>query len=71
MAQDNIKMLVLETDETHPETMKNQGGFGDLFRELFDNAGRKHEPPLHIDIDMHFVVDDPVSCYPESLRSNH
>jgi hypothetical protein len=58
--RETVKMLVLETDETHPDTMKERGGFGSVFRELFTNAGNKHDPPLGVELDMHFVVDDPV-----------
>lgn len=60
MPNETVNVLVLETDQTHPQTMKEKGGFGVIFRELMTEAGHSHHPPLDIDIDMHFVVDDPV-----------
>ncbi|KJX93104.1 class I glutamine amidotransferase-like protein [Zymoseptoria brevis] len=59
MLRETVKILVLETDETDPRTKKKHGGFGDVFRDLFQTAGRSHEPPLDVELDMHFVVDDP------------
>lgn len=52
-------MLVLETDEAHPETKDRKGSFGEIFRKLFTEAGESHEPPLRITTSTHFVVDDP------------
>ena len=53
-------MLVLETDETHPDTMEEDGGFGKIVDRLFTTAGNNHDPPLGIEVDMHFVVEDEV-----------
>jgi len=50
-------MLVLETDEVHPETEDRRGSFGDIFKKLFRTAGEKHDPPLAIETDMRFVVE--------------
>ncbi|KAF2227846.1 hypothetical protein BDZ85DRAFT_300682 [Elsinoe ampelina] len=59
MTRDTIRMLVLETDENHPADKREKGGFGDIFTTLFRNAGDKHSPPLGIDVERHYVVDDP------------
>ena len=58
MAKDTIKMLVLETDATHPETQERRGGFGHVFNDLFQQAGDAHDPPLGVETDMHYVVED-------------
>lgn len=58
MGKDTIKMLVLETDATHPETQQRRGGFGQVFKQLFEQAGDAHDPPLGVETDMHFVVED-------------
>lgn len=50
-------MLVLETDEPHPDTASAKGSFGDMFNELFTTAGGNHTPPLKIETDMHYVVE--------------
>ena len=52
-------MLVLETDSPHPETINEKGSFGQIFSYVFQTAGMKHNPPLGIEVDMHYVVDDP------------
>ncbi|EME83225.1 uncharacterized protein MYCFIDRAFT_65618 [Pseudocercospora fijiensis CIRAD86] len=54
-------MLVLETDEPHPETMKHRGRFGEIMDRLFRAAGDRHDPPLGIETDMRFIVDDPAN----------
>ncbi|KAF4554698.1 Glutamine amidotransferase class-I-like protein [Elsinoe fawcettii] len=59
MARDTVRMLVLETDENHPDDKREKGGFGDMFNKLFRTAGDNHDPPLGIDVEMHYVVDDP------------
>ncbi|KAM3425557.1 putative glutamine amidotransferase-like protein C13C5.04 [Cercospora zeina] len=61
--QETVKMLVLETDETDPKTMRERGGFGEIIDRFFTNAGNSHDPPLGIETDMHFVVDDPKNNY--------
>jgi hypothetical protein len=40
-AGDTVRMLVLETDEPHPETMKHRGRFGEIIDRFFVDAGRK------------------------------
>lgn len=59
MAGDKVRILVLETDEPHPETQDRRGDFGDIFRQLFTKAGENHDPPLGIEVEIHYVVDDP------------
>lgn len=54
---DRVRMLVLETDEVHPETEDRKGSFGDIFNDLFRKAGDKHDPPLTVEVDMRFVVE--------------
>jgi len=56
-SKDSVRMLVLETDEVHPETKSRRGSFGDIFDQLFQSAGKKHDPPLSIEVDMRFVVE--------------
>jgi len=51
-------MLVLETDEAHPDTHKQHGSFGQVLDKLFKNAGDKHDPPLGVETIMRFVVED-------------
>jgi len=55
--RDSVRMLVLETDEVHPETENRKGSFGDIFDRLFQAAAEKHDPPLSIEVDMRFVVE--------------
>lgn len=56
---ETVHMLVLETDEPHPETKDRKGSFGQVFHNLFTEAGSEHEPPLKVETSMHYVVDDP------------
>ncbi|APA05669.1 hypothetical protein SS1G_02004 [Sclerotinia sclerotiorum 1980 UF-70] len=56
---DPIRMLVLETDSPHPEVKENKGGYSDILNSLFKQAGKEHDPPLEIETEMHYVVDDP------------
>lgn len=54
---DRVRLLVLETDEPHPDTQDEHGSFSDILDNLFRSAGRSHDPPLEIDIDDRFVVE--------------
>lgn len=55
---DRVRMLVLETDETFKSTVKRKGGtFGQIFHDLFEEAGRQHKPPLEIETVMKFIVE--------------
>lgn len=58
-ASEPVHMLILETDEPHPETKDRKGSFGDIFHELFTKAGSQHDPPLQVTTSMHYIVDDP------------
>lgn len=58
-SNESINMLVLETDEPHPETADRKGSFGDIFHDLFTKAGAEHDPPLSVKTSMHYIVDDP------------
>lgn len=51
-------MLVFETDEPHPETIRRRGTYGAIFDELFTKAGKSHSPPLEIETTMTYVVED-------------
>lgn len=52
-----VRMLVLETDETHPDTQKEKGGFGEILNELLTKAGNGHSPPLGIETMMQYIVE--------------
>ncbi|KAK5029522.1 hypothetical protein LTS07_005984 [Exophiala sideris] len=54
-----IRMLVLETDEPHPKTKASKGSFGAMFDNLFKEAGKIHDPPLTVETEMRYVVEDP------------
>ncbi|KAI5238784.1 class I glutamine amidotransferase-like protein [Aureobasidium subglaciale] len=47
-----VRMLVLETDEPHPDTIEEKGTFGEVFDRLFKAAGDNHDPPLGIETAM-------------------
>ncbi|KAF1925371.1 class I glutamine amidotransferase-like protein [Didymella exigua CBS 183.55] len=55
--KDKVRMLVLETDETHPDTQKEVGGFGEVFNNLFTKAGDDHDPQLGIETMMQYIVE--------------
>lgn len=61
---DKVRMLVLETDEPHPETVRRQGTYGAIFDELFTKAGSSHSPPLEIETTMTYVVEDDGGAVP-------
>lgn len=52
-------MLVLETDSPHPDIKDKKGGYSDILNSLFKVAGKEHDPPLKIETEMHYVVNDP------------
>jgi hypothetical protein len=54
---DKVRMLVLETDEPHPDTQKEKGSFGDILNELLANAGEAHKPKLGIETMMQYIVE--------------
>jgi hypothetical protein len=54
---DKVRMLVLETDEPHPDTQKEKGSFGDILNELLATAGEAHKPKLGIETMMQYIVE--------------
>jgi hypothetical protein len=52
-----IRMLVLETDEPHPDTQSEQGSFGQVLHNLLEDAGKKHDPELGIETKMQYCVE--------------
>ena len=57
-APPKVRMLVLETDEPHPETLNRRGTYGAIVNDLFTKAGKEHSPPLEIETVMTYVVED-------------
>lgn len=53
-----VRMIVLETDTPHPDTHATKGSFGDILHSHFENAGADHDPPLGVDTDQRFVVEE-------------
>jgi len=53
-----VRMLVLETDEPHPDTQNEAGSFGDVLDSLFKKAGENHDPKLGVETVMQYVVED-------------
>lgn len=51
-----VRMLVLETDTAHKETIKARGTFGQILHHHFAQAGMEHDPPLGVETDRRFVV---------------
>lgn len=51
-----VRMLVLETDTAHRETIKARGTFGQILHRHFAQAGKEHDPPLGVETDRRFVV---------------
>ena len=62
---ERVRMLVLETDEPHPETIARRGTYGAIFNELFTKAGSEHDPPLGIETTMTYVVEPDGGKVPE------
>lgn len=61
MSQDDrpvVKILVLETDETDPETNEERGGYGHILSRHFKKAGNEHKPPLGVEVHRTLVVED-------------
>lgn len=58
IARDFVRMLVLETDEQHPDDHQERGSFGDVFDSLFKKAGHEHDPPLGVETVIRFVAED-------------
>jgi hypothetical protein len=54
---DKVRMLVLETDEPHPDTQEEKGSFGEILNELLVDAGEAHDPKLAIETVMQYIVE--------------
>ncbi|KAL8998138.1 MAG: hypothetical protein Q9169_002759 [Polycauliona sp. 2 TL-2023] len=66
IASDYVRMLVLETDEQHPDDHQERGSFGDVFDSLFKKAGHQHDPPLGVETVIRFVAEDKGGKVPEA-----
>jgi hypothetical protein len=53
-----VKMIVLEVDEPHPDDHKEKGSLGKILERHFIKAGQKHDPPLGVEVDQRFIVED-------------
>lgn len=53
-----VRLLVLETDEPHPDDHREKGSLGEILHRHFRDAGRAHDPPLAVETDQVFVVTD-------------
>ncbi|KAL8838352.1 MAG: hypothetical protein Q9205_003577 [Flavoplaca limonia] len=73
IADDYVRMLVLETDEQHPDDHRERGSFGDVFDSLFKEAGQGHDPPLGVETVMRFVVEEKGGSVPtiEEMENVH
>ncbi|KAK3389776.1 class I glutamine amidotransferase-like protein [Podospora didyma] len=60
-----VRLMVLETDEPHPDTKEEHGSFGEILHRHFANAGQAHHPPLGIETDQVFVVTEKGGKRPE------
>jgi GMP synthase-like glutamine amidotransferase len=58
-------MLVLETDEPHPDTQMERGSFGDILNQLLVEAGEAHSPKLAIETAMQYIVEPEGGQIPE------
>ncbi|KAF1975162.1 class I glutamine amidotransferase-like protein [Bimuria novae-zelandiae CBS 107.79] len=62
---DKVRMLVLETDDPHPETQKETGSFGEVLNEVLVSAGEQHDPKLAIETVVHYAVEPRGGRIPE------
>lgn len=53
-----VRIIVLETDNPHPDTHAAKGSFGEILHTHFQHAGAEHDPPLAVDTDQKFVVEE-------------
>jgi hypothetical protein len=53
-----VKMIVLEVDEPHPDDQKEKGSLGEILERHFIKAGQNHDPPLGVEVDQRFIVED-------------
>jgi GMP synthase-like glutamine amidotransferase len=62
---DKVRILVLETDDLHPDTKKDHDGFGNILGELLKKAGDEHEPSLGIETVIQYIIEDKGGKVPE------
>ncbi|KAL2167996.1 hypothetical protein VTG60DRAFT_531 [Thermothelomyces hinnuleus] len=60
-----VRMMVLETDEPHPETKSRCGTFGEILHHHFLDAGNAHDPPLGIETDTRYVISEKGGSMPK------
>lgn len=60
-----VRMLVLETDDPHPDTQEEKGSFGEVLNEVLSRAGENHDPKLSIETVMHYAVEPRGGRIPE------
>lgn len=53
-----VRLMVLETDESHPDTQSERGSFGQIVHHHFSQAGAEHCPPLAVETNQVFVVTE-------------
>ncbi|QPG95512.1 hypothetical protein C2857_001040 [Epichloe festucae Fl1] len=53
-----VRIMVLETDEPHPDTQSERGSFGQILHHHFAKAGAEHHPPLAVETNQVFVVTE-------------
>ena len=53
-----VKMIVLEVDEPHPDDQKEKGTLGEILERHFVKAGKEHDPPLGVEVDMRYIVEE-------------
>lgn len=51
-------MLVLETDEPHPDDHNEKGSYSEILSRHFKDAGKAHDPPLAVETEQIFVVKE-------------
>lgn len=62
---EKIRILVLETDDLHPETAQEKDGFGGILGELFKRAGDEHDPSLGVETVIQYIIEDKGGKVPE------
>ena len=55
---DVVRLMVLETDEPHPDTKSQKGSFGEILHHHMSKAGSDHYPPLGVETDQVFIVTE-------------
>ena len=60
-----VRMLVLETDDPHPDTQEETGSFGEVLNEVLVQAGEQHDPKLSISTIIHYAVEPRGGRIPE------